>query len=193
MNFKITFLVTFIFGSLLYAQTPNRETSDRIYWDEHKKLNWEDFQGKPQKNQAAAALSSIAIPYGFEANSKGVIKVKLRVCFEKNISWSKKEMHNDRLLAHERLHFDIAELHRRKIVKALKEAKLGKSNYKEKLENIVIEHWKKEYRLMQDRYDRETDFSKAVNKQEEWGRMVKRLLEKHAQYKEENFIIRLGL
>lgn len=176
-------------GSLLHAQTSSQEESNRIYWHEDLRINWGDFQGPPQESKTTAALSSIAIPYSFEARRSGELKVRLRVCFEKDKSWSKKEKQHDLLLAHEQLHFDIAELHRRKLVKALKESNLNESNYKERVEDIVFEYWNGKYRQMQDYYDKETDFSKNEGKQEEWRRKVNRLLKRYDRYKEEEFLV----
>jgi hypothetical protein len=189
MNLRIAFLYFFLSGTLVFAQKLDKKESNRIYWKESLDLNWSDFQGEPEKNRSTAASSSIAIPYGFKANSKGEVKGQLRVYFEKDKSWSKEQKQSNRLLAHEQLHFDIAELNRRKLVKALKEAKLDETNFKEKLENIVLEHWNGIYREMQDQYDRETDFSKNAAKQEEWRIKINRLLNRYSRYSEEEFLV----
>lgn len=173
----------------MFAQELDQEESNRIYWKENLSLNWGDFQGEPERNSNTAASSSIAIPYGFKTNNKGEVKVNLRVYFEKDKSWSKKQKQSNRLLAHEQLHFDIAELNRRKLVKALKEAKLNEENFKEKLENIVLEHWNGMYREMQDQYDRETDFSKNAAKQEEWRLKINHLLNRYSRYSDEAFLL----
>lgn len=171
---------------LLLAQENNR-----IFWTDSVQLSWADFQAEAKEGQTIAALSSIAIPFSFETDGEGEISIQIQVCFVKNESWVKKAEQTPLLLKHEQIHFDIAELHRRKIVKALKEANFTKSNYKEKLENIVGEHWNKIYRNSQDQYDQETNFSQYIKAQLEWSKKLKRLLEEYKDYREENFTVSL--
>lgn len=171
---------------LLLAQENNR-----IFWTDSVQLSWADFQAEAKEGQAIAALSSIAIPFSFETDGEGEISIQIQVCFVKDESWVKKAEQTPLLLKHEQIHFDIAELHRRKIVKALKEANFTKTNYKEKLENIVGEHWNKIYRNSQDQYDQETNFSQYIKAQLEWSKKLKRLLEEYKDYREENFTVSL--
>jgi len=171
---------------LLLAQENNR-----IFWTDSVQLSWADFQAEAKEGQTIAALSSIAIPFSFETDGEGEISIQIQVCFVKDESWVKKAEQTPLLLKHEQIHFDIAELHRRKIVKALKEANFTKSNYKEKLENIVGEHWNKIYRNSQDQYDQETNFSQYIKAQLEWSKKLKRLLKEYKDYREENFTVSL--
>lgn len=188
MKTTLTILLAALLANfqLLLAQDNNR-----IFWSDSVQLSWNDFQAKPADDQSIAALSSIAIPYSFETDGEGEISIQIQVCFVKDESWVKKAEQTPLLLKHEQIHFDIAELHRRKIVKALKEANFTKSNYKEKLESIVGEHWNKIYRNSQDQYDQETNFSQYIKAQLEWSKKLKRLLEEYKNYQEENFTVSL--
>ncbi len=104
------------------------------------------------------------------------------VCFIKNESWSKKEERNNLLLQHEQIHFDIAELYRRKVVKKVLETTFDKHNYKEKLDEIIDKVWLKEYQEMQARYDEETNYSKIIKEQIEWNKYVDQQLRNLEEY-----------
>lgn len=166
------FLLLFLllpFG--LLAQEESDET-DRIYWNDWYRLEWGDFEAEPAADKKVAALSSIGLPYTYTSDGEGEMTVQINVCFIRSESWSKEAQENNVLLQHEQLHFDIAEVHRRKIIKALTEADFTKHNYKEKLEEIIDRIWVKEYRIMQDKYDKETNFSRIFKEQIAWNNYV---------------------
>lgn len=188
---SISFLFTFLIAGILQAQAQTPDEQSRLFWEEGIQLKWDDFQAKPQKNGEVAALSSIAIPYGIQLNNDGELHLSLRVCFEKNNSWSKKVYQDERLLSHEQLHFDIAELHRRKLVKRLKDITLQGNDISGSVEEIIQKYWSTEYRKMQDRYDEETNFSKNVDAQVKWEKKIKRLLKKSRRYKTVEFVLQL--
>lgn len=164
-------MVFFLFSICLFAQE-EEVNSERIYWHDWYRLEWSDFQAEPNSDKSIAALSNIALPYSYTSDGEGSMTVKLQVCFLKNESWSKPEQQNNLLLQHEQLHFDIAELHRRIIVKRLLEASFTKKNYKSLLKEIVEEVWKEEYRAMQDKYDKETNYSKVIKQQISWNKFI---------------------
>ncbi|NOG57594.1 MAG: hypothetical protein HND54_07665 [Bacteroidetes bacterium] len=148
----------------------------RIFWDEWYKLEWSDFQSEESAGKGVAAQSSIGLPYSFISDGEGTLKMYINVCFIKNESWSKEDKQNNVLLQHEQLHFDIAELFRRMIVRELLNAKMDKDNYKEVAEKIINKYWNVKYRAMQDKYDKETNFSKTIREQINWNKFVKQEL-----------------
>jgi hypothetical protein len=153
------------------------DESDKIYWNDWYKLEWSDFLGEPPtQDQQIAALSSIGLPYSFQSDGEGVLIVQLNVCFIKSESWSIKDQQNQILLLHEQLHFDIAELHRRKIVKEIMETEFTKKNYEEKLRSIVEKHWIEGYRRIQDLYDKETNYSRYFKGQINWNKAIEKQL-----------------
>jgi len=174
-------VIFLFFGACLFAQEDD-EGSDRIYWSDWYRLEWTDFQDEPIADRKIAALSNIALPYSYTTDGEGSMTVKIQVCFMKNESWSKPEQHNNLLLQHEQLHFDIAELHRRIIVKKLMEAKFTKKNYKNLLKEIVEEVWKKDYRTMQNKYDEESNYSKVIKQQINWNKFVQQQMRNYANY-----------
>ncbi len=165
----------------IFAQDTT-EVSDRIFWNDWYRLEWSDFQGTPERTEKVAALSSIALPYSYSTDGEGAMTVKINVCFLESSSWSIDELENKVLLQHEQLHFDIAELHRRMIVKELVSVEFTKKNYKEKLDEIVNKNWLESYRLMQDKYDKETNFSRVFKKQIEWNKFVAQQLRNLEDY-----------
>jgi hypothetical protein len=167
-------LLIVLFGIVTFSgNAQNDSTStDRIYWSEWYQLEWEDFYAEPLENEKVAALSSIGLPYSYSTDGEGSIIIKINVCFIKNESWSKVERQNNVLLQHEQLHFDIAELHRRKIVKRLLELEFTKEIYRELLDQAIEQLWSNAYRSMQDKYDEETNFSRIFKEQINWNKFV---------------------
>ena len=170
----IAFLLSFAIGSLTAQEST--DDSNRIYWNNWYKLEWSDFQASPKEETTVAALSSIGLPYSYSTDGEGVLNLTINVCFIKNESWSKPAEQNDLLLQHEQIHFDIAELHRRMIVKAILEANFTKENYKEKLNEIINQIWRRDYKLMQRRYDKDTNFSNVIKEQINWNKYVSQQL-----------------
>ena len=160
----------------------NKTDTNRIFWNEEVKIDWSDFMGEAQEDAKVAALSSIGLPYRYLTDGEGTMEVFVEVCFIKDESWSIDDQENDLLLKHEKLHFDIAELHRRKIIKAVKEAEFDKSNYKQKLDEIIEKYWVEAYRKVQDQYDKDTNFSRVVKAQIEWNEKIGKELEALSEF-----------
>lgn len=168
--------------SISAQKSTNADDENRIYWSDWYRLEWSDFEGRPMEETTVAALSSVGLPYSYATDGEGILKLTIDVCFIKNESWSKPEEQNNLLLQHEQIHFDIAELHRRKIVKAVLDANFTKENYKEKLNEIINQVWRKDYKMMQNRYDKDTNFSKVIKEQINWNKFVYQQLRNMEDY-----------
>lgn len=180
-GFFYSFLFIFLFHHAAFSQTESHQ--DKVFWSDWYKLEWQDFQSKDKpEGSNVAAESSIALPYKFVSDQEGYLKVTINVCFVKSKSWSDTSRQNNVLLQHERLHFDIGELHRRMIVKALLEAKFDKENYVTQLDAIVKEIWNNKYRNMQDKYDAETRFSRIIREQVNWNKFIAQQLDNYKDY-----------
>lgn len=166
----------------IQAQDSLKNETDRIYWNDWYRLEWNDFQGGHDSLGNLAAVSKIALPYTYSSDGEGSLVVKVDVCFLKKESWVNHRKKNQVLLQHEQLHFDIAELHRRMVVKALSEEAFDKNNYKEKLDEIIDRIWLKSYRKMQDKYDAETNFSRIFRSQITWNKYVSQQLRNLEDY-----------
>ncbi|MBC7828184.1 MAG: DUF922 domain-containing protein [Chitinophagaceae bacterium] len=135
-----------------------------IEWSADRKLTWKDFKASPDKNSTNAALtsSSINIEFGF---SNSGLKHNIKCRFDQNLSWGR--IKNDYILAHEQGHFDIAEIHARKLHKALKTYKFNSRTVSKDVNGIYVGIMK-EHHSYQSLYDAETDFSRNPEKQNYW-------------------------
>lgn len=159
MNMLFAFLLPLFLVS-------SRETAqkDLIEWNGDRRLTWIDFKGRVPVNAANAALTNTAINVEFGFSSKGMTySIKCR--FDKNKSWVR--VKNDLVLGHEQGHFDIAELHARKLNQALKAYKFNSRTASDDV-NRIYEKVMKQHHAYQSEYDQETDFSRKVEKQMEW-------------------------
>lgn len=147
--------------------------TDTIFWNEKRKLTWDDFKGEPSGTYFAA-LSNCAFAQSVEPNSesgKGIIYIYLRAALLKKGSWVKKDQANDDILKHEQLHFDIAEWQVRKLRKAISEASLNLLNYEVVINRLSSDAWT-EYNKLQSAYDSETKHGTVTTEQEKWNKTV---------------------
>lgn len=179
-NFLSIFLFIFLFSKVGIAQDSTE--TNRIFWSDWYKIEWSDFQGTADHQESIAAQSTIGLPYSFVTDGEGEMTVAVNVCFIKSESWSKEEKRNNVLLQHEQLHFDIAELHRRMIVKSILESSFTKENHKELLDQLIKDIWLVGYREMQDKYDKETNFSRIIREQINWNKFVQQQLLNYKDY-----------
>lgn len=181
-----TLFFFFIGTSFLIAQ----KRTNIIVWEEGRQLKEADFKAVkgPAKLDRKGALTTYKIeilPKEVAVDEQdrilGYHRMTVVAFFYKNKSWlgSKKDPH---LLAHEQLHFDIAELFARKIRKAFKKLKIQKIKTFNAYQTTYNKLWQ-ECRAYQKRYDSETlngtDYK--VNKQ--WESDVQKALLDYQRYK----------
>jgi hypothetical protein len=102
-----------------------------VCWQENRKLTWADFQAEalPEGSEVdtaygvsvGAVTEANAVVYELKTEAGKRAGVFVRVEFDPQKSWVNKHRHFDHsaVLAHEQLHFDIAELTGRKIRRLL--------------------------------------------------------------------------
>ncbi|NNE76815.1 MAG: DUF922 domain-containing protein, partial [Pricia sp.] len=90
--------------------------------------------------------------------------------FFPNKSWYQPELCDAVILSHEQLHFDISELYARKMRKRLAESQFTQ-NIKAEVKAIYKDVLR-ELNNFQNKYDRETDFSRNLNQQLIWNKMI---------------------
>ena len=129
-----------------------------------RKLTWKDFRAQPDKNSTNAALTSSSINIEFGYNNSG-LKYKIKCRFDQNLSWGR--IKNDYILAHEQGHFDIAEIHARKLHKNLKAYKFNNRTVAKDV-NKIYDMVMKEHHAFQSLYDEETNYSRNAEKQGQW-------------------------
>lgn len=90
----------------------------KILWTEDIELQFSDFQDTPPKKlNSVLARSSFFISYSYKTENGGVPKFSIQTYFERSKSWIFEE--DSMVLAHEKVHFDLAELYTRKIRKKI--------------------------------------------------------------------------
>ena len=156
----------------------SQEIEEGILWDENKRLTWEDFKGKIPPAAVPAATTASGISYSYSANllhHEVKLDFEVNAFFYPNESWYKPTVCTENTLAHEQLHFDIAELFARKMRNRLRRTSFSdnvKAEVREIYQDIL-----KELEDYQDQYDWETNFSRNFEKQGEWNQKIAKALE----------------
>lgn len=157
----LLFSVTRIFG-----QVPE----NRIQWKEDP-LTWNDFSGAPDLGNDFDASTNSGISYSWSLRSsetKAELFYRVQSYFYPDLSWVKPGKDSALLLAHEQLHFDISELHARKLRKTMNNYVPNlKADVKKVLERIYQRN-ETARRQMQEKYDRETLHGQDEEAQAKW-------------------------
>ena len=160
-------------------------TEDSILWNENEKLSWNDFKGTPISTINAAALTASGLTFDFSAKTSQSKLIEFKAIVEARFypdkSWYQKKYVNSVVLAHEQLHFDITELHARKLRKQIAEA-----NFTLKIKreiSIIHNSVNKQLREMQNKYDHDSDYSRSIVTQQKWQAFVYSELDKLSEYK----------
>lgn len=172
----------FLFLSIVLLSTSNEVA---ISWRNNYKLSWEHFKGQPQKNTDAVAVtaSGITFSYSLKHRNSEVIDFTANVeaHFYPEKSWYIKERANQYILAHEQLHFDITELHVRKLRHQISQVKIN--NFLKKTLDRLHQNSNEELAKMQKLYDTESHNSINTEAQTKWQKFVAKELEKYEAYK----------
>lgn len=182
-----TFLLTICFFSIqiAFAQPHDFDPKRFIEWNEYYKLTWDNFESIVDDDtfgDAGTAVKIIAKPYFIGKN----IDYNVYALFDRQKSWVFEK--DPALLAHEQLHFDIAELYSRKIrkkVEALKNEKIRDlAHYNKEINKILLES--NEVDLQ---YDMETLHGGIKVKQAAWSDKISNELKSLEAYKKQKRII----
>ena len=178
-------LVVFCFLILGYTNYCQDEL--RYTYSEHPKLTWEDFKAEPKTSSQFQANTNSGFSYSWSYSSNnGEMKLTYDVysTFYPNRSWVDPEHKTAKLLAHEQLHFDISELHARKLLKALSEYKLGR-NIRQDLKSIYTKI-EKERIAMQQSFDKESNHSLNAEEEQRWQNFIAKELQNLEQFSIKN-------
>ncbi|MBZ9632530.1 DUF922 domain-containing protein [Salegentibacter sp. LM13S] len=159
------------------------QEDERVSWNADKPLNWSDFKASPKKHLPYKANTNSGLSFSWsstESNSGIELNYEVGSNFYPNRSWVKEIEEVDYLLAHEQLHFDITELHARKLRKAL-ESYEPNGKMKKELDSIYSET-EKQRRQMQTHFDKETNHSINKEAEFEWRQFLKQELDKLKNY-----------
>ncbi len=162
----------------------NTSEEEKIAWNENRKLTWEDFKGTPNRADEFVASTNSGVSFGYsykERNGIGKVEITIQSNFYPNLSWYRSEKVSDYILAHEQLHFDISELHARKLRKAL--APLPHNRAYKAAAEAIYNNLEADRRAMQESYDRDSDHSNEEVEEYKWRAYVAQELEKYNDWK----------
>ncbi|QHI38833.1 hypothetical protein IMCC3317_42330 [Kordia antarctica] len=162
------------------------QDEESIAWTQNQKLHWGNFEGEPKPNTGAVAITASGITYGFSSKTfsdsdKIEYTTDVEAQFYPDRSWYLKERVNDTILKHEQLHFDITELHARKLRKRIKNVKTTK-NIQQVISKIYDEV-SAELNKMQNDYDKGSEHSINYEGQVKWQKLIAKELQEHSRYR----------
>ena len=173
--------VLFLFFISVFS---SEEIVDKIEWNENQKLAWEDFRGPRTKGGSYVASTASGISFSYSHKEvNGVIDYDYTVkChFYPDESWYDAKRATDYILKHEQTHFDISELHARVLRKRISEANFSR-NVKEEI-RALYEAVEVDRRVMQNKFDSESDHSKNKEMEYLWEAFIAKQLKAYEQFK----------
>lgn len=175
---KWIFVACFLISNTIWSQ--------KIYWEEGKKLTWSNFKSKVnnQKGENIVAYTNCGWTYSYvkSSNPKASVKIKIQTIFNEDQSWKDVKRINDYVLLHEQKHFDVAEVFARKLRKEVTEKIKTSSDFDADFKTIY-NRILKEYREFQNTYDSETKNGMIEEKQSEYNRIIAEELDHLKSYK----------
>lgn len=174
---QLLLLIIFLSAQFINAQ----QEAPSYPWKSIGQLEWEDYKAKPNKASSFKALTATGVSFAINYE-ESILTINIINSFDPSDSWTK-DKSSTRLLAHERLHFDISELFARKLRKAILETTFT-SRGKALMNEIsgLYQKKMKELAHFQKAYDKETDHSIIEKTQKEWELMVHHELESLNNY-----------
>lgn len=173
--------------SVIGSDNQSVNVTDTLYWRDDVQLRWDDFQSreKIKTNYAAFTYTIITLNYSL-SHSGGAYQPKFSVkcAFQRSRSWVDRDdaaAMTAEILAHEQLHFHIAEITARKLRKALTSKRYTK-NYAREI-NELYERELNAGEEMQQSYDRESQHGINDVAQKRWSEKVPKLLQSLAAYR----------
>jgi len=153
---------------------------DVIVWSDAVVLSWSDFKGRAKENKDHIAMSRCGIHMEQSAYSlpHGKPTYSFYAFFVPESSWYLKDKVTGKTLLHEQLHFDVAELYARKLRKIFSDTKVDPASSK-----TLFDETYKEYRSMQQQYDRETQNGTNEQAQKRWVLKIRNGLEQNSKYR----------
>ncbi|NNK87688.1 MAG: DUF922 domain-containing protein [Flavobacteriaceae bacterium] len=156
-----------------------------LSWSAEYRLEWSDFRGEPEDRADVVAVTASGLTYGYSTTEypSGDITYDIDVTafFYPERSWYMEDEVTDIVLDHERLHFDITELHARKFRERVKNTTFSRNINREIDDISKAVH--KELRSMQRKYDSETNYSRLPDKQILWNEFIRTELKKMEDYR----------
>jgi hypothetical protein len=183
MKTTVCFILLLLLSLPFYLH--GQSSKDVLEWNEYYKLSWEDFQGIPAEGtfgDAGTAVQIKAKPYMVGKD----VHYDVVAYFNRKKSWARDRSQS--LLAHEQLHFNIAELYARKIRKKIETLSDNGVNDIETY-NSAIKALLLESNDADELYDKQTLHGAIVKSQAEWERKVQTELSDLQVYKKKKRVV----
>ncbi|MFT6054475.1 MAG: putative secreted Zn-dependent protease [Roseivirga sp.] len=168
-------VVFFILIGAFFSMTPlNGQSKEErqgklIAWDEQRPLEWADYPFKRNRTGQYSAITSVKHSVKGYIR-KGLPEFDIKVYFDLKESWTA-DSTDMNLLNHERLHFDIGEVYRRKIetkVKVLQSKNEKRAAvYRTEIKNILSA-----FNAYSKEYDDESENGRNEAEQLRWQTLV---------------------
>ena len=144
-------------------------------WNARRPLAWTDFRGTPPATTSAVAETAYTLFHGARC-SRSRFEFQVVAAFRPKASWVRQAIlkapaDSARALRHEQTHFDIAELHARRMRRYFAEMLSPCQASTEQIESAAGRFVRDE-RATQERYDAETNHSRDNARQGAWDKDV---------------------
>ncbi|PYO88472.1 MAG: hypothetical protein DMD58_12240 [Gemmatimonadetes bacterium] len=148
-------------------------------WSAGRPLAWSDFQGSPPSKGSEGAKTSYTLYSGWKCRGDA-FEFGVIAGFRPRQSWVKTIVLNDStqrgtILRHEQTHFDLAEVHARRMRRAYRDLARPCARTDAEL-SALAERLAQEEKAEQRRYDTETNHGLLAEQQGAWSRDVARRL-----------------
>ena len=147
-------------------------------WNNSEKLQWKDFKNKFNKHTPSGAASNVDFDYSPSLLNEDSMRILIEAKFNTFESWYSPNDTSNYGLAHEQLHFDIAEIFARKFRQEVSVFN-DSLNYMAVLETLRFKFkiLYAQYNSFQAEYDLETNHSINTTKQVNWSKKISADLE----------------
>ncbi len=146
----LTFFLIFFSFSFVFSQNlPGKEIRNR-------NIEWSDFSGKIDQTSQWDAVTNWITLYSFAPptfdGDQARVKITVRL-FLKADSWTKPNKQTDRLLEHERGHFNIGRICANEIESTINSMNFDRNNYHKQIDEV---YWKiiEKYKEIKEEYER---------------------------------------
>ncbi|RMA58520.1 DUF922 domain-containing protein [Ulvibacter antarcticus] len=169
---------------LILFSYPSESDPEKINWSNSRKLSWADFKGVPNKGAdfVASTNSGISFSYSFKYKNDDITyDFSVESFFYPKESWYKRGLVSPYILKHEQAHFDISELHARKLRRLISEATFTK-NIKKEIEPLYRKV-EEDRREMQNKFDAESEHSKNEEMEYQWEAYIAKQLKAYEHWR----------
>ena len=161
---RMLLLLVMLLPLMSAAPLPSANIEGEIRWTKDARLTWNDFTGRPDRMSNMDALTESGITFSWNCDSRG-FRMEAYAIFVPSGSWVKEPTNS--LLLHEQGHFDITEIHARKLRKYFAEhpnpCRMGKSGIDNAAKAIIAANYQ-----LQNEYDEATNHGESNRMQREW-------------------------